>query len=124
MIIMAQGEATISCSYRFEAAHQLPKVPLGHKCASMHGHTYRVDIKISGPVEDNGFVLDFGAIDLMMNCWLKQVDHKVLNHVPGLENPTAENIALWFATQFRNSLERSVTVRVYENPDMWAEVSL
>lgn len=117
--------ATICRTYRFEAAHQLRSLPLSHKCSRMHGHTYRVDISLRGEIRPEGMVLDFGALDLVMDCFLKQVDHKVLNHVPGLEqDPTAENIALWFGRMISDSLNQTITVRVWENESCWAEVEV
>jgi 6-pyruvoyltetrahydropterin/6-carboxytetrahydropterin synthase len=111
--------ATIGRSYRFESAHFLPKVPEGHRCRNLHGHNYRVEIVLSGPVDERGFVQDFGEIDAVMTPLLKQVDHKLLNEVPGLENPTAEIIANWFLVR----LTAAARVRVWENDDCWAEVS-
>ena len=113
------SEVTIGRSYRFESAHFLPKVPDGHRCRHLHGHNYRVEIVMTGALDERGFVVDFGEIDADVAPLLKQVDHKLLNEVPGLENPTAEIIAGWF-------LERLATarrVRVWENDDCWAEVS-
>jgi len=118
-------KATICHSFRFEAAHQLRNVPLGHKCANMHGHTYQLTVQITDEVAANGFVKDFAELDLVVENWLRQVDHKVLNHIPGLEqNPTAEIVAAWFAEHLKNVWQMPVTVRVYENPDCWAEVTV
>ena len=111
--------ATIGRSYRFESAHFLPKVPDGHRCRNLHGHNYRVEIVLSGPVDERGFVVDFGEIDAVVAPLLKCVDHKLLNEVPGLENPTAEIIAAWFLER----LTTAARVRVWENDDCWAEVS-
>ena len=52
----------IFCEVTFEAAHRLPNVPAGHKCARLHGHSYRAEIRVEGPVgEDTGWVMDFGG---------------------------------------------------------------
>lgn len=106
----------VTKAFTFEAAHFLPHVPDGHKCKNMHGHNYRVEITVEGPVWENGFVVDFFEIEKVMAPLLALVDHRVLNHVPGLENPTAELIALWFKDRTAAS-----SVRVYETPDCWAE---
>lgn len=110
---------TIGRSYRFESAHFLPKVPEGHRCRNLHGHNYRVEIVLQGEVDERGFVRDFGELDSDIAPLLKRVDHKLLNEVPGLENPTAENIAAWFLER----LPDATRVRVYENDDCWAEVN-
>lgn len=108
----------IGRSYRFESAHHLPNLPEGHKCRNLHGHNYRVEVVVKGEVDARGFVRDFAEIDAEVAPLLKRVDHTLLNDVEGLENPTAEIIALWFLERIRGC-ER---VRVYENDDCWAEV--
>jgi 6-pyruvoyltetrahydropterin/6-carboxytetrahydropterin synthase len=88
---------TIGKQFEFEAAHRLPNVPPGHKCANLHGHSYRVQVEISGPVDSfTGFVVDFSALSLAWKQLIHaELDHKYLNDVPGLENPTAEHLAAW-----------------------------
>lgn len=108
----------IGRTYRFEAAHYLPLVPENHRCRNLHGHNYRVAITVCGSLDARGFVCDFAEIDAIVEPILKQVDHRLLNEVPGLENPTAEIIAAWFLSRIPNC-ER---VRVFENDDCWAEV--
>ena len=104
--------------YRFESAHFLPRVPEGHRCRNLHGHNYRVEIVARGALDARGFVKDFAEFDAEMAPLLAQVDHKLLNDVPGLENPTAEIIAQWFLDR----LPGCERVRVWENDDCWAEV--
>lgn len=113
------SDVTIGRSYRFESAHFLPKVADGHRCRNLHGHNYRVEIIFVGPLDDRGFVKDFTDLDGVMQPLLKQVDHKLLNEVSGLENPTAEIIARWFLDR----LADAARVRVWENEDCWAEVA-
>src|ERR1700749_247878 len=82
--------------FRFEAAHHLPNVPPGHKCARLHGHSFRVDIQVSGPIDSNtGWVMDFSEVKASSQPILDQLDHYYLNEITGLENPTSENIARW-----------------------------
>jgi 6-pyruvoyltetrahydropterin/6-carboxytetrahydropterin synthase len=82
--------------FRFEAAHRLPNVPPGHKCARLHGHSYSVAVHISGPVgDDTGWVRDFADLSGAMRPVLDQLDHYYLNEVEGLENPTSEVLARW-----------------------------
>jgi 6-pyruvoyltetrahydropterin/6-carboxytetrahydropterin synthase len=109
----------IGRTYRFESAHRLPNVPDGHKCKNLHGHNYRVEIVISGTLDDRGFVVDFAEIDAEIAPLIKKVDHRLLNDVEGLENPTAEIIAAWFLQR----ISGCKSVRVYENDDCWAEVN-
>lgn len=84
-------------SYRFEAAHFLPHVPPGHKCARMHGHSYRIEIAIEGELDPaRGWVIDFAEIDEQVAPLVRQLDHQVLNELDGLANPTAELLATWW----------------------------
>ena len=107
-------------TYRFESAHHLPHLPDGHKCKNMHGHNYRVEVVLAGILDPRGFVMDFAEIDAEIMPLIRKVDHRLLNEVEGLENPTAEIIANWFLQRIRGC-ER---VRVYENDECWAEVSI
>ena len=97
----------------------MPFVPDGHKCKNMHGHNYRVDIVAGGALDSRGFIRDFAEIDADVAPLIKKIDHRVLNDIEGLENPTAEIIAAWF---FRR-VTGCESVRVYETDDCWAEVS-
>jgi 6-pyruvoyltetrahydropterin/6-carboxytetrahydropterin synthase len=106
-------------TYRFESAHHLPHLPDGHKCKNLHGHNYRVEIVKQGTPDARGFVQDFAEIDAEVVPLIKMIDHRLLNDVPGLENPTAEVIAAWFFQHIADC----ASVRVWENDDCWAEVS-
>jgi 6-pyruvoyltetrahydropterin/6-carboxytetrahydropterin synthase len=115
----AAGQQTrIARTYRFEAAHLLPLVPEGHRCRNLHGHNYRVTIVLRGSLDARGFVRDFAEIDSVVEPLLRQLDHRLLNDLAGLENPTAEIIAAWFL----NRIPDCERVCVYENDDSWAEV--
>ncbi len=82
--------------FTFEAAHRLPTVPDGHKCARLHGHSYRVAVHVAGPVgAETGWVMDFQKIKDAFAPLLDLLDHRYLNEVEGLGNPTSENLARW-----------------------------
>jgi 6-pyruvoyltetrahydropterin/6-carboxytetrahydropterin synthase len=87
--------AEIFKEFTFEAAHRLPFVPDGHKCGRLHGHSYRIAVHIEGPVDATGWVMDFGDIKELFEPLHSQLDHNYLNEIPGLENPTSENLARW-----------------------------
>jgi 6-pyruvoyltetrahydropterin/6-carboxytetrahydropterin synthase len=109
--------ARLERSYRFEAAHQLPKVPVGHKCARMHGHSYQLHLVIEGEIDPElGWLIDFAAIDEHANPLVKQLDHQVLNEIEGLANPTSELLAVWFWRALSASLPQLVEVVVSETP--------
>lgn len=112
----------ITQGFTFEAAHFLPNVTETHRCRRMHGHSYRVDLTLEGPVDPvTGFVVDFFDVEAAFGPLLKQLDHYCLNDIEGLENPTAEIIAAWIWARTKPLLPLLATVRVYETPMSFAE---
>lgn len=82
--------------FGFEAAHHLPNVAPGHKCARLHGHSFRVRVHVTGEVDPGaGWVVDFGDIAAACAPVRDALDHRYLNEIPGLENPTSEVLAAW-----------------------------
>ncbi|MEO7964677.1 MAG: 6-carboxytetrahydropterin synthase QueD [Gemmatimonadaceae bacterium] len=82
--------------FSFEAAHRLPNVPSGHKCARLHGHSFQVRITITGePGAETGWILDFAEIKAVVAPLQDRLDHRYLNEIEGLENPTSEVLARW-----------------------------
>jgi 6-pyruvoyltetrahydropterin/6-carboxytetrahydropterin synthase len=101
--------------FTFEAAHRLPNVPEGHKCARLHGHSYRVVVHVDGVVEDHaGWVRDFADLSAAMRPLLDQLDHYYLNEVEGLENPTSEVLARWIWERVHPALPEISKVVVRE----------
>ncbi|MGE5183485.1 MAG: 6-carboxytetrahydropterin synthase QueD [Acidobacteriota bacterium] len=104
-------------SYRFEAAHFLPKVPAGHKCARMHGHSYLIEVAIEGEVDPGrGWVIDFADIDEAAMPLVRQLDHQILNEIDGLANPTSELLAAWWWQRLGKTLPGLVEICVSETP--------
>jgi 6-pyruvoyltetrahydropterin/6-carboxytetrahydropterin synthase len=102
-------------SFTFEAAHRLPNVPADHKCARLHGHSFRVEIMVEGEVgEASGWVMDFGDVKAAFEPLRDALDHRYLNDVSGLENPTSENIAIWIWQRLKPSLPMLVKIVVHE----------
>ncbi|HEX8536541.1 MAG TPA: 6-carboxytetrahydropterin synthase QueD [Cystobacter sp.] len=105
----------ISKEFTFEAAHRLPHVPPGHKCARVHGHSYRIEITLRGPVHPTfGWVVDFAELTAAWQPLHAQLDHRLLNEVPGLENPTSELLAAWVFERVNIPGTRVTKVRVAE----------
>ncbi len=103
--------------FTFDAAHFLPRVPEGHKCRNLHGHTYHVTIYISGEVlENEGWILDFSDLKSAVQPVLQMLDHHLLNDVEGLENPTAECLALWIWKNIKPSLPGLTKIELKETP--------
>jgi 6-pyruvoyltetrahydropterin/6-carboxytetrahydropterin synthase len=104
--------------YRFEAAHHLPRVPAGHKCARTHGHSYKVEISVAGAVDpDTGWLIDFSVIDDAWATLFARLDHHDLNEVSGLENSTCENIAIYLWRELRPRIAPLSAVTVWETYD-------
>lgn len=88
----------------------------------MHGHSYRVALTLAGPVDRHtGFVADFFDVEKAFQPVLDQLDHRCLNDIEGLENPTAENIAVWIWRRAKPALALLSNVIVHETANCWAE---
>lgn len=101
--------------FTFEAAHRLPNVPEGHKCARLHGHSFRVEIHVRGDVDPHtGWVMDFADIKKVFRPIYDRLDHYYLNDIAGLENPTSENIAIWIWEELKPNLPLLSRIVVHE----------
>ncbi len=102
-------------SFTFEAAHTLPKAPAGHKCRRLHGHSFKVELVCEGDSdEDTGWLVDFADIKRAFRPSLERLDHRYLNEIEGLENPTAENLARWIWTRVKPELPPLTQINVAE----------
>lgn len=109
-------------SYTFEAAHCVATVPPGHKCARLHGHSFRVTLEVDGPYEPTtGWVMDFHDISELWKPLHEILDHHYLNEIAGLDNPTSENIARWIWSKLKRYLPELTCITVSETPDSGAE---
>ena len=101
--------------FKFEAAHRLPRVPEGHKCARLHGHSFKVEVAIFGDVNpETGWLIDFGELYEIWRPLHEKLDHHYLNEIPGLENPTSEVLARWIWDRLRRELPLLAAVTVAE----------
>ena len=102
-------------SFSFESAHMLPNVPEGHKCGRMHGHSFKAEIEISGNVDPHsGFVVDFAEISEIWQPLREQLDHRLLNEITGLENPTSEMICKWIWEKLKPKMPGLASVILHE----------
>jgi 6-pyruvoyltetrahydropterin/6-carboxytetrahydropterin synthase len=104
--------------YRFEAAHRLPNVPKEHKCQRLHGHSFRFEIHVVGPVDaDSGWFIDYGVLDDVVNPLVARLDHYYLNEIEGLENPTSEVLSKWLFDRIKARIPQLWAVTIHETCD-------
>lgn len=101
--------------FHFEAAHRLPNVPEGHKCARLHGHSFHVRLVLTGEVgQTSGWIMDFADLKAAFAPLHDQLDHRYLNEIPGLENPTSETLARWIWDRLKSDLPLLSSVEIRE----------
>lgn len=108
----------ITKTFTFDSAHWLPHVPDTHKCRRLHGHTYTVILGLEGALDEKlGWVQDYGEIGWAFTPMLEALDHRCLNEIEGLENPTAEILAAWIFHRLKSKLPLLKDVTVCETPN-------
>jgi 6-pyruvoyltetrahydropterin/6-carboxytetrahydropterin synthase len=102
-------------TFQLEAAHHLPHVPAGHKCARLHGHSFKIELHLRGPLDPTlGWIMDFGDVKAAFAPLYEQLDHRYLNDIEGLENPTSEHLARWIFVRLLPALPLLQRVVVHE----------
>jgi len=113
----------ISRTYEFQASHSLPNVPEGHKCKRLHGHTYRVRLTIKGNITNErlGWLVDYADMDAAWAPVYEALDHRHLNDIEGLKNPTSEVLCVWIWSKLHFSAigEHLASIAVSENSQSW-----
>lgn len=103
--------------FTFDSAHFLPRVPAGHKCREIHGHTYRLVVFIGGNIDkEKAWVMDFAEIKQVINPIINTIDHQLLNNIEGLENPTCEAIAIWLWNKIKPAIPALKKIELHETP--------
>ena len=107
--------AEIRFEFTFESAHRLPHVPSDHKCSRLHGHSFTARVYVTGPIDAKiGWIIDFADIKDACKPLIASLDHNYLNEIPGLENPTSENLSVWLWRKLEPSLPLMSAVEVSE----------
>jgi 6-pyruvoyltetrahydropterin/6-carboxytetrahydropterin synthase len=115
----ALPQMELFADFRFEAAHQLPGVPKDHMCARLHGHSYQFRVTVVGVVDPRtGWVIDFGALSQVVEPVRAQLDHRCLNDIDGLGNPTSENLASWLWQRLQPAIPGLSAIEVREMPGL------
>ena len=105
----------LSKTFHFEAAHDLPTFPDGHKCRRLHGHSFRFDVIVEGDVDPaKGYLIDYGDIKAAAEPVVRELDHFYLNKIAGLSNPTSENLSKWIFDRLKRTLPDLSAVVVHE----------
>lgn len=102
-------------AFTIEAAHRLPNLHERHKCYRLHGHSFRIEVHVTGEVDQKtGWIMDFADISAAFKPLFERLDHHYLNEIEGLENPTSENLARWIWRQLKPALPLLSSVVVKE----------
>ncbi len=102
-------------TFRFEAAHRLPNLPPEHKCSRLHGHSFSVGVVVKGPLQEGtGWVMDFGDLSAVCKPVIEALDHRYLNEIEGLENPTSEVLSAWLWQRLAPKLPQLNAIHVRE----------
>jgi 6-pyruvoyltetrahydropterin/6-carboxytetrahydropterin synthase len=105
----------LSKEFRFEAAHRLPMVPPGHKCHRLHGHSFRVEVTVAGEMDPaTGWLMDFADVTARVAPLVRELDHRTLNEIPGLENATSEMLCHWLWARLAPALPGLAAISVHE----------
>lgn len=113
-------DVRVTRSFTFDAAHVLPWHP--GKCSRLHGHTYRLEVSVTGPVGPDGVFIDFGDIKTTVReAVLDRLDHTLLNDT--IDNPTAELVALRILEWLQDTAMPVSGVRLWETPDCFVDVA-
>jgi 6-pyruvoyltetrahydropterin/6-carboxytetrahydropterin synthase len=102
-------------TFQFEAAHLLPRLPRGHKCRRLHGHSFTVEVVVAGDCDPGlGWLMDYAEISRAFRPLWEKLDHRYLNQIRGLENPTSENVAGWIWRRLKPRLPLLTEIVVAE----------
>ena len=105
----------VSVEHTFAAGHALRNYR--GKCENVHGHNYRVQVTLRGEKLDHvGMLVDFVALKHLLRAISEPLDHVFINDLPPFTelNPTAENMAVYFAEKLREGMQADVPVQVAE----------
>lgn len=105
--------------FRLESARFLPKLPQGHPCRQVHGHSFLVTLHLKSQDlhPELEWMIDFNDLKKLADPLMKSLDHKLLNEVPGLTNPTSENLAEFIFKKLKPTVAFLERVSIQETPE-------
>lgn len=105
--------AQMTCSFHLEVAHWMPTFPEGHPNSRMHGHSYAGTVVIKGPVDStSGVVMEYSELKTVVDSMVSELDHRLMNKIPGLEIPTSENLSRFIWNFLKPKLPSLFEVRL------------
>lgn len=107
-------EFELKQSFTIESARYLSKLPAHHPCSRIHGHSFKITLRLIGPLNELGWVIDYNDIERLVRPVLNSIDHRLLNEIEGLENPTTENLCAWLYKKLYPLLPQLVQVSISE----------
>lgn len=114
----------VSKTFTFDAAHRLDKLPPDHKCHRLHGHTYKVEIMVKGELDAIGMVINYDDLARIWEPVNLLLDHRYLNEIPGLENPTTEHLVKFIydlLVDLPPFKDKALCLRVFESATTYAQ---
>ena len=116
--LKSPSKIEIKKTYEIESARFLPFLPKSHPCSQTHGHSFKVTLTLQGKIDAKlGWLVDYHSIDQSMAPILKQIDHTLLNKIPGLNNPTTENLTIWIFDALKPNCTQLAQVTIKETSD-------
>lgn len=108
----------IKKTFEIESARFLPHLPTSHPCSRTHGHSFKITLRLQGPIDPTlGWLVDYNDITKIAMPVLNEIDHVVLNEVAGLENPTTENISIWLYKKLKMEIPELIQIIIKETRD-------
>lgn len=104
--------------FHLQCARRLPALPEAHPCSRVHGHSFRIELTLDGELDPVlGWVVDFADIGRAWQTVHDALDHRCLNDIDGLDNPTSERLAIWLWDRLKPTLPGLSQLKVMETHD-------
>ena len=105
----------LATTFRLEASHQLPRAPEASVCRRLHGHSWKIEVRVAGAIQpESGWLIDYHEIEAAWRPLHEALDHRHLNDIEELDNPTSENLAVWIWNRLGPSLPQLFSITVHE----------